>query len=341
MTAGQSILAEELARRGLRRMRLEDVRSMWRVADPIGAAAEDAHARFRQTLESLEAAGVISLPVSAAAWDRSVTPALPRSVAVVIASPVKRSEQATAWVPELSFAASERNPATLDALRTINAWLKRNRGRALPVVPVPERSLEIFGNEKRLDSLRDGETLFSGRLRLSDLACGRLPPFLIWHPGQSSRRTVLIVENAAAFASFRRLNEQAGLWCAVVWGQGNAFRSNHAGLADVFAATDAEHAVYFGDLDPKGVEILAAVMRERTSDLRPHRGLYAALATRRLVRPEPGAKLMAGRCSADLRACLPELADSTLALWSEGMVLPQEGYGLQALLEDPAPASEF
>jgi hypothetical protein len=211
----------------------------------------------------------------------------------------------------------------------------------LPTVPVSERSLEIFGDEKRMDCLRDGESLFGGRLPLAVLGCRRVPPLLIWQPGQSVSPAVLIVENAAAFESFRRFNAQAGLWRAVVWGAGNAFRRNHAGLADIFSATNAERAVYFGDLDPKGVEIVAGVMRERAADLLPHRGLYAALVTRRIVRRDPAASLVADRHATDLCALLPDLGNDVLALWREGAVLPQEGFGTQALTDDPAAAANF
>ena len=341
MTPGHSAFVEALARGDRRRLRLEELRALWRTADPIAASAENAHARFRQTLDYLQAAGVITLPTSRAAWDHSVMPPVPCSVAVaVVPHRGRTSSPITAWVPELSFAASERHPATLEALHAINSWLKRSRGRTLPTVPVSERSLEIFGDEKRLDLLREGEVLFGGRLSLSDLACERVPPFLVWHPGRSGATTVLVVENAAAFASFRRFNELAGLWRAVVYGAGNAFRRNHAGLADIFATTGAEQAVYFGDLDPKGVEILAAVMRERRGDLLPHRGLYTALVNGRMVRRESGVRPIADRSAADLRACLPELADGVLALWREGIVLPQEGYGIQCLIDDPTPAHE-
>lgn len=339
MTAGQSAFVQALLRRNRRRLRLDELRSLWRQADPIAAGAEDAHARFRNTLRALESAGVIALPVSMSAWDRSVSPALPRSVAVTAARSKERPAlPATAWVPELAFAGSERHPATLEALQAINRWLKRNRAQFLPVVPIPERSLEIFGDEKRLDGLRNGEKLFGGRLCLADLSCRRVPPLLMWHPGRSVAPVILIVENAAAFESFRHFNEQAGAWRAVVWGAGNAFRRNHAGLAEVFTATGARDALYFGDLDPKGVEILAAVLRDRPGDLRPHRGLYAALTARGMVRRDPGLTNIPDSFGDDLRNLLPEVAATVLDLWRKGLVLPQEGYGTQALLTDPQSA---
>jgi hypothetical protein len=341
MTDAHAAVAEALVRLNRRRLSLSELRTLWRQADPIAATAEDAHARFRQMLQSLDAARVISLPVSAAAWDRSITPSLPRSIAVSAVPPKERAPRpAAAWVPELTFAAGERHPVTLEALRAVNAWMKRNRERTLATVPVSERSLEIFGDEKRLDRLRDREALFGGRLSLADLACARVPPFLIWHPGRAARAAVLVVENAAAFASFRRFNETAGLWRAVVWGAGNAFRRHHAGLADVFEATGAREVVYFGDLDPKGVEILGSVIAERAGDLLPHHGLYRALMARAVTRNEPAARLRTDR-AAELRRLLPELADAVLRLWQEGKVLPQEGYGTQALIDDPRPAGEF
>lgn len=338
MSPAHAALAEVLANGERRRLRLQEVRSLWRAADPLSASAEDAHEKFRLALDALVKSGVIDLPTSPAAWDRSITPSLPRTIVVAGATRAAPAP-VTAWVPMLSFAASERHPATLRALHAINDWLKHNRGRELPTVPVAERSLEIFGDEKRLDDLCAEDSLFAGRLRLADLACERLSPILAWHPGRSDSDTVLVVENAAAFASFRRFNELSGLWAAVVWGAGNAFCRHHSGLLDIFAGSGAVRAAYFGDLDPGGLAILSAVIRARGSDLVPHRGLYAALVTRRRVRRAPEAAAQSDRAEATLRACLPELADTVLSLWREGLVLPQEGYGYQALMEDPEPAA--
>lgn len=66
----------------------------------------------------------------------------------------------------------------------------------------------------------------------------------------------------------------------------------------------------------------------------PHAGLLAA----RLVRREPAAAQAAETGRAGLRALLPDLAEAVAALWRDGLVLPQEGYGTQALAANPAPA---
>lgn len=351
LAPGPAALAEALVRDGRRRWRVEAVRALWRRLDPVAASAEDAPARFRAALDTLEAAGVLALPVSPAAWDRGVTPPLPVTVTVTAVPPpaARPAGPTVAWVPELAgFAAAERHPATVAALRAVNEWLKRHRGRPAVEVPVTERSLEIFGDEKRLDAFREGDRLFGGRLPLSALACRRLPPLLVWHPGPPAAvgvaagtaragRCLLVVENAAAFDSFRRFNETAGLWRAVAWGAGNAFRRTHAGLDALFADTGADRALYFGDLDPKGVEILAAVARERPGDLVPHRGLYRALLAARLARRDDAAAAGTARAG-DLERFLPDLADAVLDLWTQGLVLPQEGFGTRALSEDPGPA---
>ena len=44
-------------------------------------------------------------------------------------------------------------------------------GRAKEFIPIKERSLEIFGDEKRLDALRTTILFSEGRLTLEQLCC--------------------------------------------------------------------------------------------------------------------------------------------------------------------------
>ena len=77
-----------------------------------------------------------------------------------------------ARVPALAFAADERNLARRTTLEAINTFLIAKRREKLHPVPTRERSLHIFGDEKRLDNLRKTKTtLFEGRISLSDLSC--------------------------------------------------------------------------------------------------------------------------------------------------------------------------
>src|SRR5207253_6137121 len=59
------------------------------------------------------------------------------------------------WRPELSFVVREHLPvrrSEFESLKAIQTFL-RDASAGTPTVPVPERSLQLFGNEKRLGSL--------------------------------------------------------------------------------------------------------------------------------------------------------------------------------------------
>ena len=62
-------------------------------------------------------------------------------------------------------------------LQAVNAYLLSVRGREPVPAPTRERSLQIFGDEKRLDDLRKGDlALFEGRVTLADLHCYTVAP---------------------------------------------------------------------------------------------------------------------------------------------------------------------
>src|SRR5436190_1947522 len=56
------------------------------------------------------------------------------------------------WEPELSFLRDSRMNLSFDELLQLNDFFK-NRTAARKIVPIKERSLQIFGDEKRLDIL--------------------------------------------------------------------------------------------------------------------------------------------------------------------------------------------
>ncbi|MFP3942786.1 MAG: Wadjet anti-phage system protein JetD domain-containing protein [Alphaproteobacteria bacterium] len=270
---------------------------------------------------------------------------MPNSVALPGKPGSPTAQERVSWAPELLFAASIRHPSALAALRAINAWMRDTRHAELIDVPTTERSLEIFGDEKRLDTLRDSgaDTLFNGRLKLSDLRCYRVPPLLVWEAQQSPYPDILIVENSSAYDSFRRFNKEAKLWRAVVYGSGAAFLRSHEGLDVVIRHCRAQRLLYFGDLDPEGVRILFKVTEARKScglpDIVPHPGLYRALIQRRAVRHAENGPEINSRTAEALKTLLPGEADKVLSLWRQGVVLPQEGMGYAALRGDPAAAA--
>ena len=187
-------------------------------------------------------------------------------------------------------------------LQAINAFLLAMRDGSLCAVPTRERSLQVFGDEKRLDQLRKGgSSLFEGRVSLDDLKCYPVAPPLPYETPEKPApgKAILVLENYHSFDSFRRWNRKTALYAAVAYGAGNAFRQGAGNLDDVVERIDADGAVYLGDLDPAGVEILIGVNSRRQEEgraaLRPHRGLYRWLldhGCRRPLEAGPGKELI-------------------------------------------------
>lgn len=66
---------------------------------------------------------------------------------------------------------------------------------------------------------------------------------------------VLVIENKDTYWSFGEWNATARRYSAVVYGGGEAFQSTGLALAQTMPEVGADHAMYFGDLDPKGIRI--------------------------------------------------------------------------------------
>ena len=252
----------------------------------------------------------------------------------------RSAPKAHAWLPALSFAADERHPTRRADLRAIDAFLVSARYKSLSPVPTRERSLQIFGNEKRLDAIRKGEpTLFEGRISLDDLHCYPVaPPLPFEIPGSpSAGQPILVLENFHSYDSFRRWNREAELYAAVAYGGGNAFRQGAGNLDELIAGTAAGGAFYVGDLDPPGIDILLGVNNRRRAEERilvqPHRGLYGWLLAHGCRRPLDRAPR--DGLVARLGEVFPaDIADALGELWAEGLNIPQESYGLEQLRGD-------
>ncbi len=162
------------------------------------------------------------------------------------------------WVPELEFVREADLNLPFEELARLNEFLASG-GRQRPVVPIKERSLQIFGEEKRLDSLLASALFRSGRLDLrADLRCEIIGVPLAWRRGPvaAAAQPVLVIENAATWHSYCRWNETGGHFSAVVYGDGNRFMDGIGFLAEIFREVGGIRPVrYFGDLDPHGLRI--------------------------------------------------------------------------------------
>ncbi len=324
--------ASRLALSPRKRIEIAQVKQLYFEVHPEVRNHPERGALLLQTLHDISAAGALTLPARAS-WEKVGNPPLPLWVTLVRErEEVPREDfSKVPWVPELGFW-TELKPAQLVAAKVINEFLLRRRGR-LTLVPIKERSLEVFGDEKRLDALRVGNTLFSGRLTLGTLGAFVVPLPLPYRMASAPGKPVLVVENHNSYWSFGEWNQHARRYSAVVYGAGEAFRSTGSALGQVLREVDGAGALYLGDMDPKGIGIpldfnrTAGVGEPRVV---PALDWYAWLLEHGLRRGKLECQNAAGQAAIDWLGA--ELGDALGEVWRVGLWLPQEALGLEQLL---------
>lgn len=157
-----------------KKIALEDLKHTYFALHPEVQNSPERGAMLLSELRRLESKGAIALPAPGS-WERAGAPALPKWIMLVrgIEPVVPEDYSRVPWAPELGFW-TELKPRQMPAAKAINEFLLRRRGAFGPV-PIKERSLEIFGDEKALDAMRTGASLFSGRLALTALGAFQVP----------------------------------------------------------------------------------------------------------------------------------------------------------------------
>jgi hypothetical protein len=202
----------------------------------------------------------------------------------------------------------------------------------LTLVPIKERSLQIFGDEKRLDAMRIGNTLFSGRLPLAAVGAFQVPLPLPYRPGDAPGRPVLVVENHNSFWSLGEWNHSAKRYAAVVYGAGEAFRSTGGALSQVLREVGGTSAEYLGDLDPKGIGIPLAFnisCKGEDPQVKPALDLYAWLLEHGTLREKADCALTTDALAVQWLG--PELGARLADVWRDGRWIPQEALGYEQL----------
>ena len=312
-----------------KRIPLAQLRQLYFEFHPEVQNHPERSARLLQALQSLAGDGVLTLP-GPDSWERIGQPVLPKWVTLVRASSSAptRDFSRVPWVPELGFW-PELKPTQLEAAVVINEYLLRNRNSLFPV-PIKERSLEIFGDEKRLDVMRLSNTLFSGRLSLETLGAFVVPPPLPYRAAAARGNPVLVVENHNSYWSFGEWNQSARRYAAVVYGAGEAFRSSGAALGEVLREVGGTGAVYLGDLDPKGVSIPLDYNSATRDDIKvaPAVEWYEWLLLNGRRRDRPACRDLTPLATQWLGL---ELGTALSELWGEGQWIPQEALGFSYL----------
>jgi hypothetical protein len=302
----------------------------------------DARTRLRESFDELVAAGTVRMPAphSKKGWDVSMSPPLPAWVAKAILP----AEVATVgsgrriypdWLEAAATVASRNDEFEL--LNRLADW--RRDGPDLMTVPIEERSLELFGDEKALGQ-RMGSRLFaSGALTLEALGCHRTPlPLPSRHIAGNLPTRLLVCENSAAYYSMIKAaqalppGDRPDLH--VAFGVGNQFSVGHAEIA--FLDPVPVKALYCGDLDMAGIQIAARAAQAIAGDLplRPAVAHYEWMLEHGIRQRD-----RSGRENADLAQLLDwfpaALRPRVLKLLTTGMRISQETVGLQALTRHP------
>jgi Wadjet anti plasmid transformation system JetA-like protein len=318
--------------------------SMWNRADPAWAGQWASRARLADALTTLAAAGTIELPATGGrSWDTALPP-LPGWVAV----PANRNPGALLldpatepWAPSMDWAtewirvARPPQAARLAAVQ-INRWLLSTVGRTPPRVAREERSLHIFGDEKKLAILAAGAMFGPGNLTLDDLACDA-PLGSLRIARLTDHGPVLVLENKSTFDSaWRALKaDERPRYAAVVFGSGDAaptLADDLAHLGQTLGIT-ATRFDYAGDIDIAGIEAAALFARAATA-----KGLPAVMALTlwdAVGQAPPTGEDITGDASqrpAALRhAAALGLPDSVARRLNEGVRVPQERIDRTAL----------
>lgn len=304
------------------------------------ATAPTARGDIRGALDELAEAGLVMFPSSPRFFDRRDAPPLPAWVRRPSRKRVFReAAHPRVWPAALEFAGRiASKPGEIAVLETVAAFL-RDGGATRPSVPVRERSLELFGDEKKVDALTATRLFTSGVLTLGLLRCHSVPiPFVSqWVPGAVDPQgtALLVAENHHTYASLleaTRLSAAAGgPGRHVGYGTGAQFPS--AVLSVPLLSPMPDRIAYFGDIDLKGLQIPVsantAALSAGLPPVVPAFPLYQLLFELRLARPASPVETDVATNSV---AWLDQLADLAQDVLTSGARLPQEAVGYEVLL---------
>jgi len=248
-----------------RRLPLDDIWSVFRTALAIEYSDRGREALAAYLL-GLRDQGHLELPRQRSLWDTTPAPALP--MWIQLASPGSAAppidHQMIPWPAELALLIDEPriNPDTLRDLLAIHRFLAEG-GRTRELVPTRERSVELFGDEKRLDILLRSRLFLRVGLGPALLRIREVPVPIVWEPGpaETDATSILVLENLHTYDSFRRWNAREGAYLGIVYGSGKAFAGMLDDLARITIDLGALEIHYFGDLDGEGIQIPATAAR--------------------------------------------------------------------------------
>jgi hypothetical protein len=328
-----------------KRILLPDLYSAFYSAYPECKETPDVERRLKSVLVELQSAGRIRFPNprTRGAWKTGPNQ-LPCWVIQLQGS--SKTIPAVApdypWLPELrQLGVSARGTCKADLAR-LNQFLSKHRGK-LGLLPLRERSLQIFEDEKKMSKLLKNDGLYSGRLSLSVIGAFDPPlPFSFVCPRTAvEHQPILVVENHHTFSSFVTANDRFCGYTAIAYGVGNAFSKSARGLDEAVERTGASEILYFGDLDPTGILMPWRISQGRVDQdldpIKPAIRLYEWLLEHGVRRRLPQGSRTSAAIEAAVKWLGVPMATKIEELWQSGRCIPQESLRLDLIDESCFP----
>ncbi|WP_331735002.1 hypothetical protein OG379_39860 (plasmid) [Streptomyces sp. NBC_01166] len=280
--------------------------------------------------------GLTTLPKGSAGWDYSAHPPLPRWVNRPPAARPPRRHTPRAYVEQLRFATKLRLTASDHALLGPINTLLRDQPDA-EIIPLADRSYELYGDEKRLKNIERHHLVTKGLLDLTVHLRARPTPAPLAMYELGPAPWMLIVENTAAFTSLRDI---LGNWpdrSQVGWlgfGEGDHLIASLHTAQTSFRERDhpVDTLLLYADLDLEGLRCAQKASHRAHAaglpPLQPAAGLYQALLTRPPRSHPPVAAEDAHSAATWLP---PHLAAPVAQLLTDGFVLRHEALPLPEL----------
>jgi hypothetical protein len=332
VTPAAGRLRDRLVEEGKRKLMLPALQAIFGELEPAMGVSPRRRAALLELLEELEAAKEVQL--TKLNPDHFALPALPRSVLVLGVEPrsVKPPPPTPVWRPELAWASGLRLALSdVEFLSQVDRFL-RDVDPTEPIVPIRERSLELTGDEKRLDRLVGTRLFDPGRLSLALLRCQQVHPPFVYARVHASP-AALVIENHQTYHSMLKTPTAIPDVGLLVYGAGNHITGSITYFADIEPRVRA--IKYFGDIDLEGLQIPRRAHYVAQSlglpPVDPAPDLYRLLlCVGRMAKADPVSSAIATRAA----NWLPEdLRGEVVEILVSGRRMAQEAVGHKVLVE--------
>ena len=212
-----------------------------------------------RVLKNLASQNSIKLPVGKIHWDDSYTPSAPRWIKIIKLKPQKERTpwKKFPWHPQMTWASELKNiqESSFESLRQLDHFFVNLGGNSMGLMTIKERSLQIFKDEKKLDSLIT-RPWFQEHISLKDLGCYKtIEPFASkTFPNAKTNKTI-IIENRDTFDSFCKANGRVStpFYKYIIYGCGDRIEGQILWISGF--DQEIRTIEYFGDLDLNGLAI--------------------------------------------------------------------------------------